>query len=47
VVINQINMTSEVFFDSFEKDQLLHLDFEECFKLPPSFFIGDPVAAVN
>lgn len=35
VVINQINMAAEVFFDCFEKDQLLSLDFEDCFKIPP------------
>ncbi len=33
VVINQINMTSEVFFDCFDKLQTLELD--DCFKAAP------------
>ena len=35
VVINQINMAAEVFFDCFDKDQLVSIELEDCFKSPP------------
>ena len=35
VVMNQINMASEVFFDCFPPEQLECLEIEECFKAPP------------
>jgi hypothetical protein len=28
-------MAAEVFFDCFDKDQLVSLELEECFKSPP------------